>query len=265
MAVDLRHRGFASQVVGVDHDPLHAEVAIRLGLVERTVSLEECCRDCDLIIVAIPAGEACHTLVTLLDNISPHQTVIDTCSTKRLICRHLDAHPMRRRYVATHPMAGTEHSGPWAAKENMFDGNAAIICDDERSDEDALRLVERLYDTLNMRLVHLGSEAHDVHVAHVSHISHISSFALALTVLDKERNEKRIFDLASGGFASTVRLAKSNSKMWRPIFEQNRDNILTVLDNYIDKVQEFREAIASGDGEQVERLIIEANKIKRIL
>lgn len=265
MAVDLRRRGFAESVAGVDNDPLHAEVARNIGLVDEVLSLDECCSTCDLIIVAVPADAACGVLSSVLDRIGDHQTVIDVCSTKEAICRVATAHSRRSRYVPTHPMAGTEYSGPWAAKENMFDGNAVILCDIEHSAEDAVAVVERLYDTLNMRSIHMHSAAHDVHVAHVSHISHISSFALALTVLDKERDEKHIFDLASGGFASTVRLAKSNKDMWRAIFTQNQENILTVLDNYIEKLHLFRTAIAESDNESVEGLITEANKIKRIL
>ena len=265
MAVDLRRRGFADYVVGVDNDPLHAEVARNIGLVDEILSLEECCNTCDLIIVAVPADTACKMLSSVLDRIGQNQIVIDVCSTKEAICRVADAHARRCRYVATHPMAGTEYSGPWAAKENMFDGNAVILCDTDLSDKDAVKTVEQLYNTLNMRPIHMNSSAHDMHVAHVSHISHITSFALALTVLDKERDEKHIFDLASGGFASTVRLAKSNKDMWRAIFTQNQENILTVLDNYIEKLYLFRKAIAEDNGAEVEELITEANKIKRIL
>lgn len=265
MAVDLRRRGFAERVLGVDYDPLHAEVARNMGIVDETVSLTEALSRCNLIVIAVPADTACEVLTKALDGVSERQVVIDVCSTKQTICSRVEQHPRRHRYVATHPMAGTEYSGPWAAKEAMFDGNAVILCDVKASAEDAVEVVERLYNTLNMRSIHMDSAAHDMHVAHVSHISHISSFALALTVLDKERDEKHIFDLASGGFASTVRLAKSNKDMWRAIFSQNRENVLTVLDNYLEKLNDFREAILSEDVEKIEELINEANKIKRII
>ena len=111
----------------------------------------------------------------------------------------------------------------------------------------------------------MNADSHDVHTAYVSHISHVTSFALALTVLDKEKDEKHIFDLASGGFSSTVRLAKSNADMWVPILTQNSDNVLQVIDTYLDKMKEFRDAIADLDGDKIRALIEEANKIKRIL
>ncbi len=191
--------------------------------------------------------------------------VIDVCSTKKHLVDAVRNHPMRRRYVATHPMAGTEYSGPWAAMPGLFDGRACIICSREDSDNDAVAVVERLYDVLNMRQIDLDASSHDVHTAYVSHISHITSFALALTVLDKEKNEKHIFDLASGGFSSTVRLAKSSADMWVPIFSQNRDNVLKVTDTYIEMMMKFREAIASGDEDSVRSMIEEANRIRRIL
>ena len=162
-------------------------------------------------------------------------------------------------------MAGTEYSGPWAAMPGLYDGHACIICDSEESAPKAVRKIEELYDTLNMRTIYMNSSNHDVHTAYVSHISHVTSFALALTVLDKEKDEKHIFDLASGGFSSTVRLAKSSPDMWTPILTQNRDNILRVMDTYIEKMNAFRDAVADSDEDRMRELITEANKIKRII
>ena len=172
---------------------------------------------------------------------------------------------MRRHYVASHPMAGTEYSGPWAAMPGLFDGQACIICDSEESSPKAVKTVENLYECLNMRAIYMNASSHDVHTAYVSHISHVTSFALALTVLDKERDEKHIFDLASGGFSSTVRLAKSSPDMWTPILTQNSDNVLHVMDTYIEKMKAFRDAIADSDEEAIRRLIEDANRIRRII
>ncbi len=227
MAVDLRRRGFADRVVGVEANVLHASVAKELGLVDEVVT--------------------------------------DVCSTKEGICGAVHYHPRRRNFVAAHPMAGTEYSGPWAAVPGLFDGRAGIICNAEDSDVQAVEVVRGMYDCLNMRVIYMQAAHHDVHTAYVSHISHVTSFALALTVLEKERNEKHIFDLASGGFSSTVRLAKSSAGMWAPILSQNRENVLTVLDTYMEKLQEFRECIAAGDEAGICGLIERANKIKRII
>jgi prephenate dehydrogenase len=162
-------------------------------------------------------------------------------------------------------MAGTEYSGPWAAQPGLFDGRACIFANSEESSPKALKTIEQLYAVLNMRPIYMNADQHDVHTAYVSHISHVTSFALALTVLDKEKDEKHIFDLASGGFSSTVRLAKSNADMWVPILSQNHDNILHVMDTYIGKMQQFRDAIATYDEAKIRELIQEANRIKKIL
>ena len=269
MAVDLRARGYVDRVLGVDKNPLNAEAAGRLGLVDRVVSLEECIRESDIVVVSVPVSAAAGILRTVLDTFRDDgfadKIVMDVCSTKAQIAETLKYHPFRQRYVATHPMAGTEHSGPWAALPGLFDSRACIIADREESDPQAVRTVEELYRTLNMRIVYMTSDSHDVHTAYVSHLSHVSSFALALTVLDKERDEKHIFDLASGGFSSTVRLAKSNADMWVPIFLQNRDNLLHVMDTYIEKMQAFRDAVESYDEAKVRELIDEANRIKKII
>ena len=269
MAIDLRRRGFASEFLGVDADPLNASAAEKMGLVDRVVTLEECVDQSDMVIVAVPVGAALKLLPGILDRFeqtgAKGKIVIDVCSTKELLARSVKYHSCRRQYVASHPMSGTEYSGPWAAKPGLFDGRAGIICDSHESDPKAVRIVEELYQALNMRLIYMNSSNHDVHTAYVSHVSHVTSFALALTVLDKEKDEKHIFDLASGGFSSTVRLAKSGASMWTPILMQNRDNILHVMDTYIEKMQAFRQALAADDEDAVRDLIEEANKIRRII
>lgn len=273
MAIDLRRRGFAGEIIGVEAEPVNAAAALKIGLVDRIADLKECAQESDVVIVAVPVGAATSLLPQVLDWFSVFaqrdgdckKVVMDVCSTKEQLASCVNGHPFRNRYVSTHPMAGTEYSGPWAAMSGLFDGQACIICDAEESSPEAVHAVERLYDALNMRLIYMNSSSHDVHTAYVSHISHITSFALALTVLEKEKDEKHIFDLASGGFSSTVRLAKSSADMWTPILSQNRENILHVMDTYIEKMNAFRQAIEQEDEEAIRSLIAESNRIRRII
>ena len=263
-AIDLRKREFATKIIGVDNDRINANAALNIGLVDEICELEEGVNRADLVLIAIPADAEMSVLPKVLD-IVDKQFVTDMCSTKGQIAQIIKYHKNRKQYVAAHPMAGTEYSGPWAAISGLFDGKAVIFTDTEESGIKSLALVKRMYETLNMRVIYMNSTNHDVHAAYVSHISHISSFALALTVLEKEKKEKHIFDLASGGFDSTVRLAKSSADMWAPIFSQNRDNVLTVLDTYIKQLEKFRNLIAEDEQDQVKDLIKESNKIKRVL
>ena len=269
MAIDLKRKGFAKTVIGVDADPVNAAAAEKIGLVDRLVSLEECVDQSDVIILAVPVDAAHRLLPIVLDRFAQtnanDKLVMDVCSTKERLCESVKYHPKRKMYVASHPMSGTEYSGPWAALPGLFDGRACIICDPQESDSKAVKIVEGLYTTLNMRVIFMNSSSHDVHTAYVSHVSHVISFALAQTVLEKEKDEKHIFDLASGGFSSTVRLAKSGADMWTPILLQNGDNVLRVMDTYIEKLNDFRNAIANGDEGRVRSLIEEANKIRRII
>ena len=268
MALDLKRRSFADTVIGVENDPVNASAALNIGLVDEVVPFEDCVRRSDVVVVAIPVGAAVKMLPKVLDifeECGGDKIVIDTCSTKSQIVRSVHYHPRRGSFVATHPMAGTEYSGPWAAMPNLFDRRACIFANTEDSDPKAVATVEKLYGVLNMRPIYMNADNHDVHTAYVSHISHVTSFALALTVLEKEQDEKHIFDLASGGFSSTVRLAKSSADMWVPILTQNRDNVLHVIDTYLDKMKSFRDAIADFDEKKIESLIKEANKIKKII
>lgn len=269
MAIDLRRRHFADRIVGMDNDKVNAAAALKIGLVDEILSEEDCVAASDIIIVAVPVSAAVKIVCRVLDRFQSEnwtdKVVIDVCSTKEQIAQATVYHPCRKQYVATHPMAGTEYSGPWAAMPNLFDSKVCIIADQEESSPKALDTVQKLYDALNMRVSYMSVSAHDVHTAYVSHLSHVVSFALANTVLDKEKDEKHIFDLASSGFSSTARLAKSNADMWSPIFIQNKDNIVRVTDAFIQKVQEFRDAINDMDETAIRAFIDEANRIKRII
>ena len=269
MAIDLKRKGFAQTILGVDADPVNAAAAEKIGLVDKVVSLEECVDQSDVIILSVPVDAALKLLPVILDRFeqtgAKDKLVMDVCSTKEHLSRSVKYHAKRKMYVASHPMSGTEYSGPWAALPGLFDGRACIICDSEESDRKAVKTVEELYTTLNMRVLYMNSSNHDVHTAYVSHVSHVISFALAQTVLEKEKDEKHIFDLASGGFSSTVRLAKSGADMWTPILLQNSDNVLRVMDTYMDKLKAFRDAIEDGDEETVRELIQDANRIRRII
>jgi prephenate dehydrogenase len=269
MAIDLRRRKYADRILGMDADKVNAAAALKIGLVDEEVSEDELVERSDIIVVAVPVNYAVKVVCRVLDRFQKEgwidKVVIDVCSTKEHIAEATMYHACRKQYVATHPMAGTEYSGPWAAKAGMFAGKVAILCDTEDSDVKAVNLVRSMYEAMYMRIIFMNSANHDVHTAYVSAISHISSFALALTVLDKEKNEKHIFDLASGGFDSTVRLAKSSAAMWQPIFEQNKDNVLIVLDTYIKYLQEFKKNLEDDNNEAVYNMIDEANRIRRVL
>ena len=264
MALALKEKGLADWVVGVDANLEHQKKAIDLKLVDEILPLHEALVKSDLIILAIPVNAAEKLLPTLLDQVHL-QVLMDVGSTKEGLLKSIENHPKRGRFVATHPMWGTEYSGPTAAVSGAFIDKATVICNKEESDVDALQMVEKVYETLGMHLVYMNAKAHDVHVAYVSHISHITSFALANTVLEKERGEDNIFELASGGFESTVRLAKSNSDMWVPIFMQNKENVLDVQNEHISQLRKFKSCLEKENFEYLKELIEQANGIKRIL
>lgn len=264
MAITLKENGFANKIIGVDSKQENLDKAIRRRLIDEDLSLANAIAASDVVIVSTPVDTMLHLLPEILDQVD-QQVVMDMGSTKQRLLESIADHPKRGRFVATHPMAGTEFSGPEAAVPKLYDHKCTVLCDVEASDADALQRVQELYQSIPMRIVYLNSEEHDLHTAYVSHISHISSFALALTVLEKERDENRIFQLASGGFSSTVRLAKSSPDMWVPIFRQNRDNVLDVLDEHINQLARFRSLLIKQDFERFYEQIEAANEISRIL
>ncbi|MEN0005072.1 MAG: prephenate dehydrogenase [Bacteroidota bacterium] len=264
LAITLKENGFASTIYGVDISSDNIDKAIRRRLIDRGASLKEAIAQCDLIILSTPVDALLGLLPSVLDQVE-HQVVIDVGSTKERLLEQIKDHPKRGRFVATHPMAGTEYSGPEAAIPNLYDDKCTVLCETKWSDADAITLTRKMYESIPMSIVEMDAKSHDVHTAYVSHISHLSSFALALTVLAKEKDEDRIFELASGGFSSTVRLAKSSPDMWIPIFRQNRDNLLDVLDEHIQQLARFRSLLIKKDFDTFYQLIEESNNIKKIL
>ncbi len=264
LAIALKEKGIAQKVIGVEANYEQQQKALQLGLVDEIQDLDDAIKNSDLIVLATPVNAVAKLLPYVLDKID-RQIVMDVGSTKDGIMEVVKGHPKRGRFVATHPMWGTEHSGPEAAEKGAFAEKATVICDKDETDEDAVEIVENIYQQLGMHLVYMNGEEHDVHVAYVSHISHITSFALANTVLEKEREEDAIFELASAGFESTVRLAKSNPHTWASIFMQNRENVLDVLNEHISQLRKFKACLEKENYEYLEELMVNANKIKKVL
>ena len=264
-ALAMKEKGFAKKVIGVSRTQVSLDKALQLGIIDEAMSLEDAVKQSDFIYVAIPVDVTIPVMQQIMELINEKQIVADAGSTKYALCKALEDHPMRKRFVATHPMWGTEYSGPEAAVRGAFEGRACVICEKEKSDKDAVDVVENIYRSFGMHITYMDAESHDTHAAYVSHISHITSFALANTVLEKEKEEDAIFELAGGGFESTVRLAKSNPAMWAPIFMQNRENVLDVLNEHISQLRKFKASLEKENVEYLTELMENANKIKRIL
>ncbi len=264
-ALALKAKRENVQIVGVDTNTENAEKALRLQIADKILPLEEAVQAADLVVLAIPVNAIAQLVRPVLDLLPAHATLLDLGSTKELICQEADKHVKRGQFVPTHPIAGTEYSGPEAAFASLLESKTMIICDREKSSPASLKFVEAICQELNMPLRYMDATAHDLHLAYVSHLSHISSFALGITVLEKERDEKNIFDMAGSGFSSTVRLAKSSPQMWGPIFSQNKGNVSEALGSYIKQLQSFKDIIDAKDEEQAMELMQRANEIRRIL
>ncbi|CAM4090845.1 prephenate dehydrogenase [Gillisia limnaea] len=263
-ALDLKAFYPQSKIVGIDNCKEHLEKAMELGLIDESGELEDVV-DSDLVIIAVPVDVGIGLLKKVLDKIGDHTLVIDAGSTKEKICTAVATHLKRRNFLAAHPISGTEFSGPEAAISELYRNKTMIICEVEKT---AFKLQEKaleIFRHLGMRIRYMDAKSHDKHIAYVSHLSHISSFMLGKTVLEKERNERDIFDMAGSGFASTVRLAKSSPAMWTPIFQQNRENILETLTEYISNLNQFKSLMEENNFEEVYREMEKTNHIKSIL
>ncbi len=265
LALSLRKAVPVNKILGVDTNSGNLNKALELGIIDATSDLDKAIADSDLIILTIPVNYIQELLPSILDQITKNQVVMEMGSTQQEILESIKDHPKRGRLVAVHPMAGTEYSGPGAAVDDLFTGKNMVFCDIVQTDPDAFEIAESICEALKMNPVFMNGKEHDLHTAYVSHISHITSFALALTVLEKEKSQGRIFELAGGGFASTVRLAKSSPEMWVPIFKQNKKNVLEVLEEHIRQLQRMHDVLEKEDYDALFKLIKQSNKIKRII
>ena len=264
LALQLHEKKISSRLIGVESNESHAQKALELELVDEILPLNDAIQQSGVIILATPVDAMITLLPEVLNNVTD-QIVIDLGSTKSQLIETVKNHPRRGRYVAAHPMWGTEYNGPQAAVRGAFEKVTLIICNAKESDDDAVEWTRNMFGKIGMRLLEMDAYAHDLHAAYVSHISHITSFALANTVLEKEKEEGAIFDMASAGFESTVRLAKSNPAMWVPIFKQNRENVLDVLNEHISQLRKFKSCLEKENYDYLLELIQEANKIKGII
>ncbi len=263
IAKDLRKAKFATHITGVESNVRHAEEALQLHLTDEILPLEQAVSKADLVILAVPVDKIRDLLPLTLDAIRERTTVTDMGSTKKAIIERIENHPKRRNYIAAHPMSGTENSGPHAALEGLFAGRITIICDQEKSGPQHLALVEKMFQVLGMNIAYMTADEHDHSTAFISHLPHATAFALANAVQVKE-DRSIIFDLASGGFQSTVRLAKSSPETWGPIFQQNKDYVVESLEVYIRHLTELKESIRNDEA-RMYALMTHANKIRAIL
>jgi prephenate dehydrogenase len=264
MALDMQGLYPDAIIVGIDSNEKHLQQALAAGIVHQTAEIQEI-EAADFVIVSVPVDVALKVLPRILDRVSDETLVFDVGSTKNPICDAVANHPKRRNFLATHPIAGTEFSGPSAAQKCLFLQKTNIICEVEKT---TFKLQEKglqLFQDLGMRIRYMEAKSHDKHIAYVSHLSHISAFMLAKTVIEKEKDEKDIFDMAGSGFESTVRLAKSSPAMWTPIFKQNRNEVVKSLEEYIANLSRFKNLLENEDYEQIFIEMESTNRLKEIL
>ena len=264
LALDIKKQRPEAIIYGIDNKEAHLEEALELNIIDKKASIEDL-KKADLVILSIPVDASVDMLPIVLDNISDFGLVVDVGSTKLDICKSVENHTKRRNFLAMHPIAGTEFSGPKAAINDLFQRKTNIICEVEKT---AFKLQEsalNLFASIGMRMRYMNPESHDKHIAYVSHLSHISSFMLGKTVIEKEKNERDIFDMAGSGFESTVRLAKSSPEMWTPIFKQNKDNVIETLEEYIHNLSDFKEMMKNDDFDGIYNAMKDTNYIKQIL
>ena len=264
LAIDIKRQRPEAIIYGIDNKETHLEEALELNIIDQKADLNDL-KKADLVILSIPVDASVEILPEVLDKISDFGLVVDVGSTKSDICKIVGQHPKRRNFLAMHPIAGTEFSGPKAAIADLFQRKTNIICEVEKT---AFKLQEsalNLFASIGMRMRYMNPESHDKHIAYVSHLSHISSFMLGKTVIEKEKNERDIFDMAGSGFESTVRLAKSSPEMWTPIFKQNKDNVIETLEEYIHNLSDFKEMMKNDDFDGIYNAMKDTNYIKQIL
>ena len=263
-ALDIKKPFPNSEIFGIDSLNKNLDEALKLGLIDHKIDYKDL-NKMDLILISVPVNNILGLIDKVLDVVGDNTLVFDVGSTKEPICNYLKNHEKRSSFLAAHPMAGTEFSGPKAATKGLYVGKTNIICEFEKTDKKLGKLALEIFDALKMKTIYMDPKSHDVHVAYVSHLSHVSSFMLGKTVIEKEKNENNIFDLAGSGFESTVRLAKSSPNTWTPIFLQNKTNLAAAIDEYVTNLNLLKELIVEENDEELNKILNNTNRIKEIL
>jgi len=264
MLLSLRRFYENAEFLGIDSNDMHLQKAIQLKIIDHKAEDDDF-MNANLVIISIPVDNAQNSIENCLEKVGEHTLVIDMGSTKQQLCEGLAKHPRRHQFLASHPIAGTEFSGPESAFETLFDHKTMIVCEIEKTDPKLQTLAMDCFQNMSMNIRFMHPKAHDVHMAYVSHLSHISSFMLGKTVIDKEDDERNIFDLAGSGFESTVRLAKSNPKTWVPIFKQNKTFVVEALSAYISNLEGFKTQLENENYDALFQSINKTNSLKDIL
>lgn len=264
LALDIQENFKDAKIFGIDKNQDHMQQALKLGVIHQKATFEDI-KNATIVIIAVPVDSALKIVLNVLDIISDNCLVFDVGSTKELICDVVKDHQNRKNFLATHPIAGTEFSGPKAAFKGLFKGKTNIVCEVEKTTFKLQEKALSIFAKIGMRIRYMDAKSHDKHIAYMSHLSHVSSFMLGKTVIEKEKNERDIFDMAGSGFASTVRLAKSSPAMWTPIFKQNKNNVIEILNEYINNLQHFKELLEKDDFSKIYFEMENTNHIKQIL
>ncbi len=252
------------RIYGWDNRQEHLQTALDREIIDQVLKPENLSH-LDGMILSVPVDKLPSLATEYLDKTPDNTWIFDTGSIKNNIAVALGNHPARERFILSHPIAGTEYSGPSAAKKDLFNGKINIITDPEQSRPEFLEEVKKLHENLGMQNFFMSSAEHDKHIAYVSHLSHVSAFMLGKTVLEVEKDEKNIFLMAGSGFASTVRLAKSSPHTWTPVFGENRREILKVLKAYRDNLNDFIRLLETGNREEIFHILQDINRIGTVI
>ena len=259
----LSMKSYFDEIVGYDLNPKHMEEALKIGLVDREIEFEEL-EKVDVIILAIPIRGIIDSLKKLSKlSLKENVTIIDFGSTKESIIKECPRN-IRKNLVASHPMAGTEYSGPLAAIEDLYTNKVMVVCNIKESGEYQREVAFDIFNYLKMNIKLMDAKEHDRHAAFISHMPHIVSFSIANAVL-KQEDKEHIVALAAGGFKDMSRLAKSNAQMWKDIFIENKNNLLDSINAFEEELKKAKEMIEKEEWDNLKLWMQTGNKLHHIM
>jgi cyclohexadieny/prephenate dehydrogenase len=261
-----RRAGLVGEIVGASPTPATRERAVELGLVAKMYAdPADAVRGADLVILCSPVG----TYEAVAKAIGPHleqgAIVTDVGSVKCAVVRDVAPHvPEGVHFIAGHPIAGTEQSGPDAGFAELFDGRWCILTPGDTVDKDALAKLQEFWRKLGSEVEIMAPEHHDMVLAITSHLPHLIAYNIVNTAAHLERvTDTEVIKFSAGGFRDFTRIAASDPVMWRDVFLNNKDAVLEMLGRFSEDLSSLQRAIRFGDGETLEKLFTEARAIRR--
>ncbi len=261
----VKEKKLASKMSAYDKSPKVNEYLKKNFSVEICNNISDVVKDSDLVIIASPLSSYKEILLSIQSNLKENVILTDTGSAKKEVNKIINNLNLKNvNWIASHPIAGTEYSGPEAGFASLFKNRWCILSADKEVDKNKIKSLEIFWSKLGSKTKFMTFEDHDYVLSLTSHLPHAVAYSIVKTAINNEDKFKDdVIQYSAGGLRDFTRIAASDPLMWKDIFIDNSDNILKVLDNYSKNLNEIKDAIKNKDSKKLLNIFLSTKKVRK--